>query len=86
MRGMRWFCGQNFHHPVPDDSTLSRLRNERWSESGPFDRLMDKVLRQYCEVGLVSGRHLSVDGTEIRADVSLQSFERRRLTTTLPPQ
>ena len=28
--GMRWFCGQNFHDPVPDHSTLSRLRNERF--------------------------------------------------------
>ena len=36
---MRWFCGQNFHDPVPDHSMLSRLRNERWAESGLFDRL-----------------------------------------------
>ena len=75
--GMRWFCGQNFHDPVPDHSTLSRLRNERWTESGLFERLMDEVLRQCCEVGLVSGRHLSVDGTEVRADVSMRSFESR---------
>ena len=75
--GMRWFCGQNFHDPVPDHSTLSRLRNERWAGSGLFDELMDEVLRQCCEVGLVSGRHLSVDGTQVRADVSMRSFERR---------
>lgn len=75
--GMRWFCGQDFHDPVPDHSTLSRLRNERWAESGLFDQLMDEVLRQCCEAGLVSGRHLSVDGTQIRADVSMKSFERR---------
>ena len=75
--GMRWFCGQDFHDPVPDHSTLSRLRNERWAGSGLFDELMDEVLRQCCEVGLVSGRHLSVDGTQVRADVSMRSFERR---------
>ena len=75
--GMRWFCGQNFHDPVPDHSTLSRLRNERWADSELFDQLMDEVLRQCCEVGLVSGRHLSVDGTEVRADVSMKSFEPR---------
>jgi IS5 family transposase len=75
--GMRWFCGQNFHDPVPDHSTLSRLRNERWAESGLFDQLMDEVLSQCCEAGLVSGRHLSVDGTEVRADVSMKSFEPR---------
>lgn len=75
--GMRWFCGQDFHDPVPDHSTLSRLRNERWAESGLFEQLMDEVLCQCCEAGLVSGRHLSVDGTQIRADVSMKSFERR---------
>lgn len=75
--GMRWFCRLNFHDPIPDHSTLSRLRNERWAESGLFDRLMDEVLRQCCEAGLVSGRHLSVDGTEVRADASMRSMERR---------
>lgn len=75
--GMRWFCGQDFHDPVPDHSTLSRLRGERWAESGLFDQLMDEVLGQCCGVGLVSGRHLSVDGTEVRADVSMKSFEPR---------
>jgi IS5 family transposase len=75
--GMRWFCRLNFHDPVPDHSTLSRLRNERWSGSGLLDRLMDEVLRQCCQAGLVSGRHLSVDGTEVRANASLKSLTRR---------
>lgn len=75
--GMRWFCRLDFHDPVPDHSTLSRLRNERWAESGLFDGLMDRVIRQCSEAGLVSGRHLSVDGTEIRADASMRSLKRR---------
>ena len=75
--GMRWFCRLNFHDPIPDHSTLSRLRNERWAESGLLDRLMDEVIRQCCEAGLVSGRHLSVDGTEVRANASMKSLTRR---------
>ena len=75
--GMRWFCRLNFHDPVPDHSTLSRLRNERWSDSGLFDELMDEVIRQCSEAGLVSGRHLSVDGTQVRADASMKSLRRR---------
>jgi len=75
--GMRWFCRLNFHDSIPDHSTLSRLRNERWSESGLFDRLMDEVIRQCCAAGLVSGRHLSVDGTEVRADASMKSLKPR---------
>jgi transposase len=75
--GMRWFCGLNFHDPVPDHSTLSRLRNERWSGSGLLERLMDEVIRQCAKAGLVSGRHLSVDGTEVQADASMKSLARR---------
>ncbi len=73
--GMRWFCGMNLHDPVPDHSTLSRLKNERWAESGLFQRLFDEVIRQCSEAGLVSGRHLSGDGTQVRADASMQSLE-----------
>lgn len=73
--GMRWFCGMNLHDPVPDHSTLSKLKNERWAESGLFQRLFDEVVRQCSEAGLVSGRHLSGDGTQVRADASMQSLE-----------
>jgi transposase len=72
--GMRWFCGMNLHDPVPDHSTLSKLKNERWAESGLFQRLFDEVIRQCSEAGLVSGRHLSGDGTQVRADASMQSL------------
>jgi len=60
--GMRWFRGLNVDDPVPDHSTLSRLRNERWSGSGLSKRMKDGVIRQCPGGGLVSGRHLSVDG------------------------
>jgi len=73
--GMRWFCGLNLHDPVPDHSTLSKLKNERWAESGLFQRLFDRVIQQCSEAGLVSGRHLSGDGTQVRADASMQSLE-----------
>jgi IS5 family transposase len=72
--GMRWFRGMNLHDPVPDHSTLSKLRNERWAESGLFERLFDEVVRQCSEAGLVPGRHLSGDGTQVRADASMQSL------------
>ena len=73
--GMRWFLGLNLHDPVPDHSTLSKLKNERWAESGLFQRLFDRVILQCSEAGLVSGRHLSGDGTQVRADASMQSLE-----------
>lgn len=73
--GMRWFLGLNLHDSVPDHSTLSKLKNERWAHSGLFQQLFDKVILQCSEAGLVSGRHLSGDGTQMRADASMQSLE-----------
>lgn len=83
--GMRWFCRLNFHDPVPDHSTLSRLRNERWAESGLFERLFDEVLRQCAEVGMISGRHLSVDGTQVKANASFKSLARIDRDDPPPP-
>ena len=75
--GFRWFCRLNFHDPVPDHSTLSRLRNERWAESEIFTRLFEEVLRSCVEAGMVSGRHASADGTQIKANASMRSLEAR---------
>ena len=72
--GFRWFCRLNFHDPVPDHSTLSRLRNERWAESGLWERLRDEGLRQCVAAGLISGRHLSLDGTQMDANASMKSL------------
>ena len=72
--GFRWFCRLNFHDPVPDHSTLSRLRNERWAESGIWEKLRDEVLRQCRDAGLLSGRHLSADGTQVEANASMKSL------------
>lgn len=76
--GFRWFCRLNFHDPVPDHSTLSRLRNERWADSDLFERLFEEVLRSCAGAGLISGGHVSVDGTQVRANASMQSIEERR--------
>lgn len=74
--GFRWFCRLNFHDAVPDHSTLSRLRNERWAESGLWERLRDEVLGQCAAAGLISGKHLSLDGTQMEADASMKSLRR----------
>ena len=74
--GMRWFCRLNLHDPVPDHSTLSKLK-ERWAEAGVFEKVFDQVVRQCAEAGLVSGRHISVDGTQVQANASMKSLATR---------
>jgi transposase len=72
----RLFCHMtSFEDRVPDRSTINKLRNHRWSKSGLFQIIMQRIVQQCIDAGLVSGRHLSVDGTQIRANASVKSIE-----------
>ena len=72
----RLFCHMtSFEDRVPDRSTINKLRNHRWAKSGLFQTIMQRIVHQCIDAGLVSGRHLSVDGTQIRANASVKSIE-----------
>ena len=71
----RLFCHQTFDDAVPDRSTINKLRNHKWASSGLFERIMRQVVQCCIDVGLVSGKHLSVEGTQIQADASVKSIE-----------
>jgi transposase len=72
----RLFCHMtSFEDKVPDRSTINKLRNHRWAQSGLFQTIMHRIVQQCIDAGLVSGRHLSVDGTQIRANASVKSIE-----------
>lgn len=71
--GMRWFCRMNLHDSVPDHSSLSKIK-DRWSEAGVFQHVFDRVVGQCAEAGLLSGRHVSIDGSEVRANASMKSL------------
>ena len=60
----RLFCHMtSFEDKVPDRSTINKLCNHRWAKSRLFQEIIQRIVRQCIDVGLVSGRHLSVDGT-----------------------
>jgi len=71
----RWFCNLGFHEKTPDRSTLNKLRNHRWAGDGIFERIMQNIVKQCVMAGLVSGKHLAVDGTKIHANASIKSLE-----------
>jgi transposase len=75
--GFRWFCGLGFEDDVPDHSTLTTTR-DRWSaaEADVWRAALDRVVEACVGAGLVSGRHVSLDGTEIRANAAINSLER----------
>jgi transposase len=75
--GYQWFCGFTSSSEVPDHSTISRLKNEHWAQlgAGLWVETLNKVVDRCIEAGLVSGKHLATDGTSVRADASITSYE-----------
>ena len=73
--GYRWFVGLNLEDNVPDHSTFSKNRHERFLESSLFQELFDEIVRQCVSKGLLTGRHLTVDSTYVRANASFKSLE-----------
>jgi len=73
--GYRWFVGLNLEDKVPDHSTFSKNRHERFTESDLFQRIFDEIVNQCVSQGLLTGRHLTVDSTYVQANAALKSLE-----------
>ncbi len=71
--GFRWFCGLDFNDSVPDQSTLVKLR-KKWDAGGIFERIMDRVVLQCIQAGLVDGSQVVVDGTQVTANAAIKSL------------
>src|SRR6266576_4479575 len=69
----RWFTGLGFEQEVPHHSTFSKNRHGRFQESNLFEELFEQIVRQGVEVGLVQGKHLSVDGSFVEANAAKES-------------
>ncbi|MDD5525712.1 MAG: IS1182 family transposase [Smithella sp.] len=73
--GYRWFAGLDLNDKVPDHSTFSRNRHGRFKDSGIFQEIFDEIVKQCIEQNFVSGKHLTVDGTYVKANASMKNME-----------
>src|SRR5215472_7904880 len=69
----RWFTGLEFDQEVPHHSTFSKNRYGRFQEANLFRELFEAIVAGCIEVGLVRGKHLSVDGTQVLANAGVKS-------------
>jgi hypothetical protein len=69
----RWFTGLGFDQEIPHHSTFSKNRHGRFQESKLFEELFEQIVKQCVEVGLVHGKHLSVDGSFVEANAAKES-------------
>ncbi|HLO14170.1 MAG TPA: transposase [Anaerolineales bacterium] len=68
----RWFIGYDLDEPVPDHSSLSKIR-ERF---GPkiFQQFFEQIVELCIEAGLVWGEELYFDSTKVQANASINSM------------
>jgi transposase len=71
----RWYLGYALDEPLPDHSTLSRIRQRLGLEV--FRRFFDEVVERCREAGLVWGRELYIDATKVEADAAVDSLRPR---------
>ena len=73
--GYRWFTGLSLENKVPDHSTFSKNRHQRFAENNTFQDIFDEIINQCLSEGLLTGKHLTVDSTYIKANASMKSLE-----------
>jgi transposase len=70
---LRWFVGLGLEEQPWDASTFSQNRRRRFDRSGVLERLFDQTVKRAMKENLIS-RHVSADGTLVRANASFKSF------------
>lgn len=70
----RWFCRLGLEGKVPDQSTFSENRHERFRESDTFRHLFEMVLQRCMAEGLVGGEGFATDASIVKADACRQYY------------
>src|SRR5438132_2260608 len=72
---VRWYIGYDLGEPLPDHSSLTRIRERYGVEV--FRRFFEKIVEQCQQAGLVWGRELYIDSTKVEANASKDSLKAR---------
>src|SRR5918995_1210323 len=72
---VRWYLGYDLHEPLPDHSSLTRIRERYGLEI--FRRFFETIVAQCRAAGLVWGKELYFDATKVEANASLDSVAPR---------
>ena len=67
----RWYLGYGLDEPLPDHSSLTRIRQRLGL--AVFERFFEHVVELCQQAGLIRGRELFFDATKIRANAALTS-------------
>src|SRR5438094_307408 len=68
----RWYLGYHLDEPLPDHSSLTRIRQRLGMEV--FQRFFEQVVELCQAAGLVWGKELIFDASQVRANASVDSL------------
>jgi transposase len=69
---IRWFLGYDLHEPLPDHSSLIRIRERYGLEI--FRRFFERIVEMCIDAGLIWGKELYFDATKVEANASVPSM------------
>ncbi len=72
---VRWYLGYDLNEPLPDHSSLTRIRTRYGVEV--FRRFFEQIVEQCQQAGLVWGKELYFDGTKVAANAGKESLKPR---------
>jgi transposase len=72
---LRWYLGYDLLEPLPDHSSLTRLRDRYGLDI--FRRFFEAITEQCVVAGLVGGQELYIDSTDVPANAALDSLQSR---------
>lgn len=86
---MRWYVGYNLNEPLPDHSSLTRIRT-RYGIA-VFRRFFEAIVEQCQQAGLIWGKELYIDATKVQANAAMDSLTprfalERHLAHLFPPE
>lgn len=73
-----WYLGYDLGEPLPDHSSLTRIRERYGIEV--FQRFFEAIVEQCQQAGLVWGKELYIDATKVQANASRDSVKPRFAT------
>jgi len=74
---IRWYLGYDLDEPLPDHSSLTRIRERYGLEV--FRRFFERIVQECFETGLVWGEELFFDSTKVRANADVDSLRSRSI-------
>jgi transposase len=77
---LRWYLGYDLFEPLPDHSSLTRIRERFGTEI--FRRFFERIVEECVEAGLVWGEELFIDATKVEADAAVDSLAPRWFVET----